>query len=443
MFYSEGPKHVWTYDRFEKLMISIIIPTLNEETSIGYLLDELLAEPGDHEIFVIDGGSRDRTIEVAKSRPGITVSTAHRGRAWQMNRGADLAQGDILLFLHADTILQPGWYRAIRQVMQGPMLLGAFRFRINDPAPWYRLLEWGVWLRCRLRDLPYGDQALFIRKQDFDALDGYRSVLFLEDVDFVRRCRETGSVHVLSHAAYTSSRRWQQVGFLRQTWRNWVTYLRFCTGTPIHNLLRSHDGPRRAILLFCKWPEPGQVKTRLAATVGDEKAASVYRSLLYSTLASVQLSKTDADCWIYFAPANAENSFRNMLNGTFHYAPQCEGDLGQRMLDSFLQSKKLGYAQVLIVGTDCPDVRACHIDQAFAALSDHDLVLGPTDDGGYYLIGANEPQPDLFRDIKWSTDSVYAETQKRVDHLGLRCARLEGLRDVDTEEDVRALIEQP
>jgi len=424
-------------------MISIIIPTLNEEEHLADLLDNLLAEPGDKEILVVDSGSRDQTVAVATSRPGVRVGYARRGRSWQMNHGADLAQGDILLFLHADTTLQAGWYRAVRQTMEDPsVLLGAFRFKVNDPSIPFRLIECGVRWRCRLTRLPYGDQALFMRRQDFLNMDGYPPIPFLEDVDLVRRCRTKGHIRLLPLTASSSARNWHRHGPLRQTWKNWSAYYRYRHGTPIHELYQSYYGPRRAIVLFCKWPEPGAVKTRLAATVGDDQAVAVYRNLVYSTLVSVRQSESKADCWICFSPHDARAAFEEWFDASFLFQAQRDGDLGDRMLAAFEQGKRDGYDEILIVGTDCPGLHSSHIDQAFASLANHELALGPTEDGGYYLIAAHKPHPELFQNMTWSVDTVFSETRKRAEQLGLTCATLDCLRDMDTEHDIRSLVDQ-
>jgi hypothetical protein len=118
------------------------------------------------------------------------------------------------------------------------------------------------------------------------------------------------------------------------------------------------------------------------------------------------------------------------------YTAQSDGDLGRRLLAAFTAARDAGIGRAVMVGTDCPELQAAHLEQALQALGDHDLVLGPAADGGYYLIGARRPCPGLFRDMPWSTDRVLALTLARARDAGLRVRLLDLLRDLDTADDL-------
>jgi len=196
-------------------MISIIIPALNEADNIGACIESLLTESGDFQIIVADGGSSDRTREIAAGYQGITIVDSGRGRGMQMNRGASVASGEILLFLHADTVLEQGWSSIILSALENPSIAGgAFTFAVDNPSWKYRLVEAWVKLRCSLCDLPYGDQAIFARKYVFVSLKGYRNIPLMEDVDLVERMRKIGRIAMLDKKAFTSERRWAKRGLI-------------------------------------------------------------------------------------------------------------------------------------------------------------------------------------------------------------------------------------
>ncbi|MBZ0271039.1 TIGR04283 family arsenosugar biosynthesis glycosyltransferase [bacterium] len=206
--------------------IAAVIPALNEAGTIAECLRAILAETGVTAI-VADGGSRDGTVEIAARFPNTIVITSAPGRARQMNAGAAAAQGEILVFCHADTILPKGWADAVRATLADPgVALGAFRFALPGRRAAYRVIEWGVALRCALFDLPYGDQALFVRAADLPA-GGFAPPPAMEDVEFVRAMRRRGGVALLPAPAVTSDRAWRRNGAIRRTLANWSAALRY------------------------------------------------------------------------------------------------------------------------------------------------------------------------------------------------------------------------
>ena len=200
--------------------ISVIIPTLNEQAPVGRAIESAQAAGAD-EIIVVDGGSTDQTTEVALQYGAIVLS-APRGRGPQQNVGAKHAQGEILLFLHADNWLAPTALSQIRQQMENPNIShGAFRQQIDSSGLPYRLLEIGNLLRVKLLKLPYGDQGIFIRKALFEQLGMFPEYPIMEDWTFMRTVRKIYRPVLLTGPIYVSARRWKKVGVLRQTWRNW------------------------------------------------------------------------------------------------------------------------------------------------------------------------------------------------------------------------------
>ena len=211
--------------------ISVIVPTLNERACLAATLAAVALSAND-ELIVVDAGSSDATPDIAR-RCTSKVYQGPRGRARQMNHGAQRAAGDILLFLHADTLLPPGALDAVRRALQQPGTGGgAFRLSIAPATPALRLVAWGTNLRSRFGGLPYGDQALFVWRQVFEELGGYDDVPFMEDIRLVQALRRYGRLAIVPQAVVTSGRRWQRDGVLVTTARNVALMTLYFCGVP-------------------------------------------------------------------------------------------------------------------------------------------------------------------------------------------------------------------
>jgi rSAM/selenodomain-associated transferase 2 len=211
--------------------ISVVIPTLNEGSNISRCLQSI-GTAREIEKIVVDGGSRDRTVEIARSL-GANVLVMPPGRARQMNVGAENSQGEILLFLHADTVLPaefPFWIRKI--LAQPKVAAGAFSFRLDASSPGLKLIEWVANWRSRILQVPYGDQGLFVRSSLFREVGGFRDMPIMEDFEFIRRLRQKGSIRTVPVPAITSARRWQEVGIWRTTLLNQAIVLAYWAGVP-------------------------------------------------------------------------------------------------------------------------------------------------------------------------------------------------------------------
>jgi len=220
-------------------MISVVIPALNEEENIGRCIAALRSSESSCEVIVADGGSRDRTREVAESCTGVTCIRTEKGRGNQMNAGASHARGDVLLFLHADTILTAGWDREVESALGDNRVAGGtFTFAIDNPLRKYRMIEAWVSMRCRVFGLPYGDQAIFVRRDVFDALKGYKNIPLMEDVDLIRRMKKLGRIALLEQKALTSGRRWVAKGLIRTAAVNQIIMLLYLLGVSPHRLAK-------------------------------------------------------------------------------------------------------------------------------------------------------------------------------------------------------------
>ncbi len=191
----------------------------------------------------------------------------------------------------------------------------------------------------------------------------------------------------------------------------------------------------RALIIFVKAPLPGKVKTRLARELGDEDACGLYRAM-GRDIAENPGRNDNWDTIIAFSPPEEEALVREWLGSGFSYHPQKGDDLGERMFRAIADVLESGYARVVLVGSDIPELTAEIILRAFDTLDEADVVLGPARDGGYYLVGMKKPHQDIFTDIPWSTPEVFAATCGRIRELGLTPAFTEPLDDVDDPEDL-------
>jgi rSAM/selenodomain-associated transferase 2 len=196
--------------------ISIIIPVLNDAQHLSKALT-VQTVATNVELIVVDGGSQDDTIAIAQTA-GVKLLHSPPGRAIQMNQGAAISTGDILLFLHADTQLPDQFDALIRETLSRPQTIaGAFELRIDAKSLGVRLVEWGANLRSRHLQLPYGDQAIFMTKAVFQAAGGFPELPIMEDFEFMQRLKQKGTIRIVRAAVLTSGRRWQTLGVVRTT----------------------------------------------------------------------------------------------------------------------------------------------------------------------------------------------------------------------------------
>lgn len=199
----------------------------------------------------------------------------------------------------------------------------------------------------------------------------------------------------------------------------------------------------RALVVMAKKPLVGRTKTRLYPALRDRQAVELYRCFLLDTLGLMRQLE-GVQPIVAYLPSEAEPFFREMAPPGFRFVPQAGADLGERLDTVLTQCLRSGYRQAVVMDSDSPTLPLAHLRQAFRELDDPavDVVLGPCDDGGYYLIGLKSPCSALFRGIVMSTSTVMAETVQRARELGLRVVCLPRWYDVDTPEDLLRLIEE-
>ena len=424
------------------LRLSIIVPVLDESAGIVAALDALVPLRGrGHEVIVVDGGSRDDSVALARSRADRVVASA-RGRAVQMNAGAALAQGDVLLFLHADTRLPGDAAREVAQAIAAGRRWGRFDVAIDGRSRWLPLVATLVNLRSRLSGVVTGDQGMFVERALFDAAGGFPPIDLMEDVAFSSILkRRAGRPASLRARVRTSGRRWDRDGAWRTIVLMWRLRAAYARGADPGALARRYAGSTarpRVLQVFAKAPEPGTVKTRLARSVGDLAATEAYRALVDRTLdvASESRRRGVVDAIELWGAPDVTHpallAWANRCGATLH--AQVGADLGERMHRALRDALGRG-AVPLLIGTDCPAIDVDYLAAASQALETHDAVLGPVEDGGYALVGLAR-DVDAFGGVAWSSASVMADTRSAIARAGARWTELATLWDVDTAEDL-------
>lgn len=189
---------------------------------------------------------------------------------------------------------------------------------------------------------------------------------------------------------------------------------------------------KSVLMIFIKNPILGKVKTRLAKSIGDEKALIIYKELLQKTIDIAINTEYHRELW-YSSYIDENDQADPKL---FNKMLQVGHNLGERMSHSFSMAFENGFGKAVIIGSDCPDLTEERIKTAFKSLEHSDLVIGPSIDGGYYLLGMNRYQPELFSGIEWSESTVFESTIGKAKKIGLRISELPALNDIDTIEDL-------
>ncbi|NEQ72848.1 MAG: glycosyltransferase family 2 protein [Okeania sp. SIO2C9] len=219
--------------------ISIIIPVLNEVSTITQTISTAqTAKDKDIEIIVVDGGSNDGTIELIKCL-NIQVISSVPGRATQMNCGAKIARGKILLFLHGDTLLPSNFDRMLEEILVKPKIIaGAFELSIRGTKKSLRIVERMVNWRSRYLQMPYGDQGIFLPAKIFQEIGGFPEIPIMEDFELIRQLKKRGKIAIVPTPVFTSGRRWQKLGILKTTLINQIVIIAYLLGVSPKRLAR-------------------------------------------------------------------------------------------------------------------------------------------------------------------------------------------------------------
>lgn len=425
----------------EEPLVSVIIPVWGDAVALTKTLHLLHPSAQVEVVVACVLGEESRYVSLRDRHSAVRWVAAPRGRAAQMNAGAAVSRGCWLLFLHADSVLPADWFAVIAEADSSACPAGAFALGLDSRDWRARVIEFGVRLRVAIFGLPYGDQALFVRRSTFARLNGYRDLPLMEDIDFIRRVKKTGRLFTSPSVVMTSARRWERDGWFSRSARNMSLAIQFVMGaSPSRVAQRYYSRKADAVVMMARAPWSGG-KTRLAVSADEAAHATLRHALFLDTLDAVS-ALAGVEHIIACEPADECARIHTLAGPAIDVIAQRGGDLSERMAHVFEDAFRLGMESVVVVGSDLPDLPVRLLQQALDALRGHDgrVVLGPATDGGYYLIGLNRPCPALFDRIEWSTERVLAQTREAATAVGLEVVLLDKWSDVDDAADLERLM---
>ena len=359
--------------------LSIIMPVLNEGEGIAAALDALaVLRALGTEVMVVDGGSRDATIQRARLRADHVIA-APRGRALQMNAGADKASGDVLLFLHADTRLPADAdHVVLNSLERSGRVWGHFDVEIEGQSPLLVVIAWLMNLRSRLTGIATGDQAMFVRRDAFQAAGGFAAIPLMEDIELCRRLRRVSRPLCLRERVITSGRRWEK--------RRYPQHRRADVAPPARLFPRRRSESAGAALrlsnepvavaVLAKAPIAGFAKTRLIPVLGA-RGAAVLQERLIERAVETACAAAIGPVTLWTTPDESHPVFQSIgAHLGITLARQADGDLGARMLAAIAAAN----ARVLLIGSDCPALTSDHLRAAADVLRDRAPAV--VDSGG-------------------------------------------------------------
>ncbi len=436
--------------------VSIVVPVFNEVPSamqdalsprIKQLID--LLRPID-ELLLVDGGSTDEswpTLQALACNAQVKAIQSDRGRARQMNAGAAQAQGEILLFLHADTSLsQPTWNDFLSRLSQcrGQVVWGRFNVQILGKSRWLTVVAWFMNWRSRLTKIGTGDQALFASRDVFADLNGFPDQPLMEDIEWCKQLKKSVPDRFLPifSSVVTSGRRWDHNGVWKTIMLMWRFRYQYWRGVSAIELARQYRDARDksplTVGVFAKYPQAGRVKTRLQPLLGSQQCEQFARYLLLSTLD--KLHGVNVTLW---TDGGTTEQWDTLLNGrivTRQVQPQ--GHLGLRM-QTAVEAMLTHSDMVVLLGPDAVQFSKTHLEELQQEAVKSGLAFIPAFDGGYVAMACTRCVPDVFSEqIDWGTEKVAAQTRDILVSLGIKAQWLDAQLDIDEPEDLHAAIAQ-
>lgn len=438
--------------------VSIIIPTFNEPPSIIARLHGLAQLRGVVEVIVVDSSDSAfcrKAIDALSQEQGLSVIHSQiKGRAVQMNLGAEQASGSVLLFLHADTQLPPNSIETVISAQEAGYYWGRFNVQLDDQRLQFRMIEWLMNKRSALTHVATGDQAIFMTREAFDIVWGYDKIELMEDVAMSKKLKRFGPICPVPLTVTTSARRWRQNGITNTIVKMWWLRFRYFVGTPPSELAKSYQhgdwakqapkqtcGQAVPIFVFAKAPVPGKVKSRLCPPLDSDQAAQVAEKLLQTVCAELAQSWPD-QVYLAVTPDDVHSCFQDILHQTgFKSIQQVGDDLGERVLGAIEHGLQTA-SMAAVIGADIPQISAAVLQPAYERMANGESVVGPTPDGGFYFLGLSKVSKGLFHNIKWGTNSVFDELMKNAELLQIKLHQLPVLADCDYWEDVQLAATQ-
>lgn len=369
------------------------------------------------------------------------MKTVHseKGRGTQLNNGARCASGEILIFLHADTLLPHNAFDLIIDFFNDSKN-NICRFLLSFDFNNKLLSLYSNFSKYNTQFTRFGDSAVIVRKTYFDKLNGYTNRDTFEDVDFFKSASRFSNIVILNASVISSARRFVLNGVIKQQLLSislFAAYLFNFNSQLLSKMYnkRKHNTITDSIIIFLRYPKNRQVKTRLAETTSLKFAQTFYKSCAENLIGIVKRIPR-VNRFAFYSNKAEEKEIMEWLGAKLFYAPQEGDDLGSRMKNAFEKVFSTGAKKTIIVGTDIPDLSKEIIAIAFNSLNTNDVVIGPSKDGGYYLLGMKKATSQLFEGIQFSTSKVLSETLLKLSELKLTYHLLPELGDIDTEKDL-------
>ena len=449
------------------MQVSIIIPTINEEESLGFVLSSIPMHIVD-EIIVVDGGSTDDTVAIAETGGARVIHEPRRGYGQACATGAEKAIGDIVVFLDADGADDPA---NLPQLLE-PILSGDADMALGSrlageiekgTMPWQQYF--GNWLSALLirllYRLPITDLSPFRAVKKSKLLElGMTEMTYGWPTEMIVKAANAGwkirEIPVNYHKRYGGQSK------ISGTLRGTVLATYFILSTifkylfnaksqrgrdaekPLIDSLASARLSHSALIIMAKEPKLGSTKTRLCPPLSLEGAVRLYEALLLDTIEMTEklvgIDGNDGiDLAIAITPPESQGYFESISPpGTLQLPVTC-ADIGECLTKVLGQLLALGYKKVIALNADGPSLPMEFIQDAIELLDKNDLVFGPSEDGGYYLIGMKEKTPEIFTGIAWSTSQVLEQTLAKAESLGLKVALTSLWYDIDTFADIERL----
>lgn len=406
------------------------MPLLNEADCLPGTIQRLADLKVDELVFV-DGGSSDGSGDLLR-QAGVSFFISEPGRAKQMNLGAAKIQSDILLFLHIDTDINSSDLSAVKEAMQDKnTVAGRFNVRLSGNRLAFRVIEFFINWRSRLSKISSGDQAMFVRREVFERLGGFPDQALMEDIGLSKRLKKQGKITCLRRKVVTSSRRWEQHGIMRTVLLMWKLRFLYWLGIPADRLAAQYIGTGKlkapTVMIMCKAPVAGAVKTRLMVKYSAEQAAQIHMAMAETVIRRAMRLFED----VRIAADDPGHGFFAQFG--IPVVEQGQGSLGDRM--ARLLSGAAENGSVLFLGTDSPHMSDARLLEAADALDGSDVVIGPVEDGGYDLIALQRDWP-VYEGVEWSTGEVLAQTLANCRKLRLKRWLLDISFDIDTPDDL-------
>lgn len=429
------------------MKISVIIPVLNEEKSIGGALSSLPSFVD--EVIVVDNGCTDKTSAIAKNYGALLVYEPRRGYGSACLAGIKaLGNPDVVVFMDGDASDCPEeMEKLLEPILNGnaDMVIGSRVLGQRDPGALTPQSRFGNLLACKLIRLFWG--AVFTDLGPFRAIRfSTFKRLNMQDKDFGWTVEMQIKAAILKIRCTEVPVRYRKrigkskiSGTVQGVLRAGIKILWTIFYMAVFAKRNFPTEPaKNRLLVFTRYPEPGKAKTRLIPALGMEGAAKLSKQLTEHTLMWVmELTETMNGVSVEICfEGGTQEAMREWLGESFCYVPQGEGDLGKRLQCAVQRAFNDGVEKVVVVGTDCPLLALPHVQSSFEALEENEVVLGPAKDGGYYLLGLRENAPSLFKDIPWGTGDVFEKTFYAAKKSGLSVFLLEKLQDVDVKEDL-------